>query len=248
MARGKFVLRVGLVPIPLKKISSNVGYSSYFSEVSDKGQQLGRAKTIKATNTIYNGEVFKKHKLTNTILTSDEVKTINSSIENDLEVLGIQQVSFKRESEAIVTKDDFFFIPDLKTDKTSKAYALLWEELRKGFEIIAKICVSTREKLIRISALQDGQLYAEFLRYASDLKKTDNVDLPSVSEQESELFGGLFNKVRKGLKYEYDFIEDNYQERLNELISKKNNGDTISVAQPISENKEELLELLKASV
>jgi non-homologous end joining protein Ku len=248
MARSKFILRVGLVPIPLKKISSNENYSSYFCEVSEKGEALGRAKTIKNTGKIYEGEVFKKHKLTNTVLTSEEIKTINSNIESELYVLGIIQTSFKRESEAIVSKDDFFFVPDLKTDKTSKAYTLLWEELRKGYEIIVKICVSTREKLVRINALSDGRLYAEFLRYANDLKKMGGVELPSVSSKESELFSGLFKKVGEELNYDYEFVEDNYLERLNELISRKNKGETINVTQPVKQSKDELLELLKASV
>lgn len=137
--------------------------------------------------------------------------------------------------------------------RADKAYALLRDAMKRtGKAALASVVLRDRE-VLAVVIPRDHMLLMEVLRYADELKATDDLKLPAkikVSEAELKMAERLINDMAGA--FEPSEYRDQYRDQLRAFIKAKAEG---AVAAPHVEEKpakaappEDIMKLLKASV
>ncbi len=128
----------------------------------------------------------------------------------------------------------YYLVP---TKQGRKAYALLRETLaRSGRVALGKVVIRTRQRLVALVPEGDA-LLLEILRYPSELRGTEGLDLPGPAEQsgvtEAELAIAqqLVAAIARPFDPSEDLYSDTYHDRLVALIDRKAEG--IPAATPL---------------
>lgn len=135
----------------------------------------------------------------------------------------------------------------LMPDKSSDAYSLLLKVFeKKGKAGVGRITLRTKEYPALVHAYK-GAIVLTTLRYAYDVIDPQGFeDLKKLKEPEkAEL--DLAVKIVTDLSGEFDITEyeDNYKQKVEELIKKKMKGETVTVEKPVEEEAKGLMAALR---
>lgn len=131
----------------------------------------------------------------------------------------------------------YFLVP---TGGTNKAYRLLAEVMEKKDQAgIATFVMRAKEYLVAIIA-ENGILRAETLRFADEVRKPDDVGLPEpVKATAAEVKKFEEQIARRAKKLDLHEFLDDYTERLEKLVAKKEKKKEDVVKAPVEEREEE---------
>lgn len=117
---------------------------------------------------------------------------------------------------------------------TNKAYRLLAEVMEKKRQAgLATFVMRAKEYMVAIIA-ENGILRAETLRFASDIRKPEDVGLPEPAKVPAAEVKKIENQIaRHAKKFDMHELLDDYSERLEKLVAKKekNHAAVVSVAE-----------------
>jgi DNA end-binding protein Ku len=131
----------------------------------------------------------------------------------------------------------YFLIP---ASGTNKAYRLLAEVMEKKKQAgIATFVMRAREYLIAIFA-EDGILRAETLRFADEIRKPADINLPKKAKPAPADVKRLETVIaRKAKKLSIAELTDDYAERLEKLVAAKERKKEDIVRAPAAESREQ---------
>lgn len=239
------ILTIGLVNVPVKlyPMIYDRGISFRFLHKSD-GQPLKYQKVCtKDQKVIPWQEVAKGYEI----------------VKNEYVIFDKEELeAIKPESDKRIRLDKFvdYFSVDpihfnrsyvLMPDKISDAYSLLLTVFeKKGKAGVGRITLRTKEYPALVHAYK-GAIVLTTLRYAYDVIDPKGFeDLKKLEEPEKAEFD-LAVKIVTDLSGEFDITEyeDNYKQRVEELIKKKLKGETITVEKPVEEEAKGLMAALR---
>ncbi len=124
---------------------------------------------------------------------------------------------------------------------TNKAYRLLAEVMEKKKQAgIATFVMRAKEYMVAIIA-ENGILRAETLRFHDEIRKPTDVGLPKIAKPAPADVKKLETQIAKhAKKFEVDELLDDYSERLEKLVAKKEKkrGSVVQVAESSEEKGE----------
>jgi len=188
------------------------------------------------------------------VLTDEDFK--NAAIEAS-QLIEIQNFVSKTEISDEYFDKPYMLVPQKRAEK---GYVLLRDVLKKTNRAgIAKVVIRTREYLAALVPKGDG-LILLLLRFAQELRKVEEFDLPSedvqqyrLSEREVELAQQLVDA--QTVDWEPETYKDDYHDRLMDWITKKAEAGHLEPIAPEEEpegetasNVVDLVELLRKSV
>lgn len=138
----------------------------------------------------------------------------------------------------------------LTPDKNNDAYTLLLTALQNmGKAGVGRITLRTKEYPVLVHAYQ-GVLVLTTLRYAYEVASPENLEeLKGLKEPKTEELN-MAKKIITDLSGEFEISEykDGYREKIEELIEKKMQGETIVAEKPQKEEAKELMVALQETL
>lgn len=190
-----------LSPIRYARINKNTGKEVDYKDIV-KGYEYEKGQYVVVTD-----EDFKK-------VSPEKSKTIDI-------------LDFVKEDEidSIYFEKPYYLEPD---KGAAKAYALLVKALEKSAKVgIAQFMIRNRERIGALKVI-DGMLVLNQLRYASEVRKPDELNVPKqekISPKEVELATKLIEQLTD--HFEPEEYKDNYVEGLKKIIEAKAHGKPI---------------------
>jgi DNA end-binding protein Ku len=244
-------LGFGLVNIPVR-IYSAADTESKIKFDMLHGKDMGRIRYAKVCQLegeeVPNEEIVKGFEYEDgeyVIMTDEDFKKADVGLAKSIEIM-----DFTDESQI----DEMYFEKPyyLEPDKgAGKAYGLLRDALKKIGKVgIARFVLRNREHLAAIRPY-DSVLVLNQLRYSSEIRKPEGLDLPEsgeTDERELELALALVDKLSGDFKPEK--YHDTYTEELRDIIRQKAEG-RVPVAkggEPEPTAVIDLMEVLKKSL
>jgi DNA end-binding protein Ku len=138
----------------------------------------------------------------------------------------------------------------LLPDKSDEAYSLLLVALKEmGKAGAGKITLRTKEYPVLVHAYKDS-LVLTTLRYAYEVIDPQSFEELKGLKQPGKTELDLAKKIMKDLAGEFDITEyeDNYKQKVEELIKKKLKGEKIVVEKPVQEEAKELMVSLRETL
>lgn len=168
------------------------------------------------------------------VVTDDELEAIEPRKSREID---LQLFVDRAEIDPIYYDRAYFLVP---TSGTNKAYRLLAEVMEKKDQAgIATFVMRAKEYLVAIIA-ENGILRAETLRFADEVRKPEDVDLPDpvkVPAAEVKKFEEQIAKRAKKLDL-HEFLDD-YTERLEKLVARKEKKKEDIVKAPVEARGDE---------
>lgn len=212
-----------LSPIRYARISKSTGKEVDYKDIV-KGFEYEKGHYVVVTD-----EDFKK-------ASPEKSKTID-----------IEDFVDEEEIESIYFEKPYYLEPD---KGAAKAYSLLMKALEKSKKVgIAHFMIRNRE---RIGALKvvDGVLVLNQLRYASEVRSTEELNIPNekLSQKEIDLAMKLIDQLTE--KFEPRSYKDTYVEELKKIIEAKAHGKKIKApaAKKPKANVKDIMSVLQQSL
>lgn len=241
-------ITIGLVNVPVKLYAMTFDKSISFRFLhKTDGQPLKYERVcIKEDKVIPWEETAKGYEIGKDqfiIFTKEELKAARPESDQRIRVdkfvdyLSVDPVYFER---------SYILTPDGSSD----AYALLMATLqRAGKAGAGRITLRTKEYPILVYPYK-GALIVTTLRYAYEVADPGELEeLKDLKEPKKEELN-LATKIITDLSGEFDIAEyeDNYKEKIEELIEKKLKGETIVAEKPVKEEAKELMVALQETL
>jgi len=239
------ILTIGLVNVPVKlyPMIYDRGISFRFLHKSD-GQPLKYQKVCtKDQKIIPWPEVAKGYEILKNeyvIFDKEELEAIKPEsdkrirLDKFVDYFSVDPIHFNR---------SYVLMPDKITD----AYSLLLTVFeKKGKAGVGRITLRTKEYPALVHAYK-GAIILTTLRYSYDVIDPKGFeDLKKLKEPEKAELDLAF-KIVTDLSGEFDITEyeDNYKQRVEELIKKKMKGETVTVEKPVEEEAKGLMAALR---
>src|SRR5690349_5587057 len=168
------------------------------------------------------------------VVTDDELEAIAPRKSREID---LQLFVDRAEIDPIYFDRAYFLVP---TGGTNKAYRLLAESMEKSDQAgIATFVMRAKEYLVAIIA-ENGILRAETLRFADEIRKPADVGLPDAvkpSAAEVKKFSDQITRRSKKLDL-HEFLDD-YTERLEKLVAKKEKQKADIVRAPAADKRDD---------
>ena len=168
------------------------------------------------------------------VVTDDELEAIEPRKSREID---LRLFVDRDQIDPIFYQRAYFLVP---TGGTNKAYRLLAEVMEKKDQAgIATFVMRAKEYLVAIIA-ENGILRAETLRFADEVRAPEDVGLPkpaSVTAAEVKKFEAQVTKASKKLDLR-EFLDD-YSERLEKLVAKKEKKKESIVRAPVEKDEED---------
>lgn len=213
-----------LSPIRYARINKNTGKEVDYKDIV-KGYEYEKGHYVVVTD-----DDFKK-------ASPEKSKTIN-----------ITDFVKEEEIDSIYFEKPYYLEPD---KGAAKAYALLVKALDKSKKVgIAQFMIRNRERLGALKVM-NGMLVLNQLRYASEIRKPDELDIPKqekVSPKEVELATKLIDQLTE--HFEPENFHDTYVEELKRIVEAKAQGKPVKKA-PVKRAKtdvKDIMSVLKESL
>lgn len=244
------MISFGLVNIPVKLFTAARDQDIHFHQLHK--EDSGRVKYQKVCNVC--GKVLQEEDIIKgyehsknqyVTLTDEDLDKINLPT---AKTIGITQFVSAEQIDTIDFEKAYFIAPD---ENGAHAYVLLREALKKTGKVgIGKVALRNREDLVAIKLSGDA-LVLETLHYANELAKRDEIGLPAanteVAANELDLAEVLINHM--SADFDLSIYEDNYEEALEVMISKKVAGQEVTTPpEPQTTNVIDIMAVLKASL
>jgi DNA end-binding protein Ku len=261
MARSfwKGSLSFGLVEIPVRLQPATVSHDLDFTLLDKRNfAPVGNRRYNKKTgreiewNDVVRGYEYEPDQYV--VLGDEELEAVNVKATGSIEIVEF----VPSESIDSLYFETPYYIEPMK--KASKSYALLRTALEKtGRTGIARVVLRTRQRVAAL-VVRDSALVLNLLRYAHELRSTDDLELPEgksvkVSEGEIRMAERLIGEM--DAEWNPDQFKDEYHDEVLALVEKKvRAGKTHVILEPEAAPKKpsarsdvvDLMPLLKRSL
>ncbi|HEU4940293.1 MAG TPA: Ku protein [Candidatus Eisenbacteria bacterium] len=261
MARSfwKGSLSFGLVEIPVRLQPATVSHDLAFTLLDRRNfAPVGNRRYNKNTgreiewNDVVRGYEYEPDQYV--VLSDEELKSVNVKATESIEILEF----VPGDSIDSVYFDTPYYVEPVK--KASKSYALLRAALeRTGRVGIARVVLRTRQHTAAL-IVRDSALVLNLLRYAHELRSTDDLELPDaksvkLSEAELRMAERLIGEMEGA--WDPDRFQDEYHDEVLALVERKvRSGQMHEVLEPEAAPKRargrsdvvDLMPLLKQSL
>ena len=168
------------------------------------------------------------------VVTDQELEAIEPRKSREID---LQLFVDRQEIDPIYYNRAYFLVP---TGGTNKAYRLLAEVMEKKDQAgIATFVMRGKEYLVAIIA-ENGILRAETLRFASEVRKPEDVGLPDPVKPQAPAVKKFEEQIAKrAKKLDLHEFSDDYVERLEKLVAQKEKKKADIVRAPVEPREEE---------
>lgn len=249
-------LSFGLVTIPVKLFSATVDRSVRFHQIDSKSGSRVRQKRVAEADghEVPYEDVVKGYELASgayVMVTDEELAALDPKASRSIELIEfVEQSSI----DPIFYDSAYFLAPD---PGTPKPYALLREAMAAADKVaIGSFVMRGKERLCAIRPGEGGSLLLSTMRYADEIRSTDEIEqfesLEDIKLSKGEL--AMAEQLIGNLDAEFDpaRFTDEYREKMLELVARKSEGDD-AVVPPAAESDDghkviDLMAALEASV
>jgi DNA end-binding protein Ku len=168
------------------------------------------------------------------VVTDEELEAIEPRKSREID---LQRFVDRTAIDPIYYDRAYFLVP---TGGTNKAYRLLAEVMEKKDQAgIATFVMRAKEYLVAIIA-ENGILRAETLRFASEIRTPEDVELPNPVKPLAAAVKKFEEQIAKrAKKLDLHEFTDDYVERLEKLVARKEKKKEAVVRAPVEAREEE---------
>jgi DNA end-binding protein Ku len=191
------------------------------------GRRVNYTKTVQGVGEIDNADIVKGYEIDNDTYVTLDPEEIDAVKLESKKTIDLVKFVDAKDIDPRYFERPYYVAP---SDKHSgEGYVVIREALKKTGKIgLAQLTIAGREWLVAIAAFEDG-LLMEMLRYADELKATDQFfdDIPT-GKPDKEMVDLAVELIgRKSGKFTPDQFKNHYAEALRELVNKKMKGQKI---------------------
>jgi DNA end-binding protein Ku len=241
----------GLVSIPVKLYStaqpgSGISFNLLHRKCNSRLKQQYICPTdneIVPREEMVKGYEFSKDQYV--IFTEEELKAIE---EQSTKAIEITEFVPAEKVDPIYFEGSYYLGPDKGGER---AYRLLGEAMRQAKQIaVARYSARGRQSLVMVRPMGNG-LVMEQLRYADEVRPQSEVPIPDAELKDAELKLAMqFVSQLATDEFHPENYQDEFRNRLLEIIRQKQEGQAVTVAAPEAPRAQiiDLMEALKASL
>jgi DNA end-binding protein Ku len=244
----------GLVNVPVKLYSAVSRKTVRFHQLNAKtGHRIAQKRVDSVTNEeVQYEDIVKGYELTKeryVVITPEELEALDPE---KTRTIDIEDFVDLEDIDPIYYDHPYYLVPD---KGAAKAYGLLLQAMQESEKVaIARVVIRSKEQLVAIRPASGGVLTMETMIFSDEVVPTDEIDeLPGakelkVSEREVKMAQQLIDSLTSDFKPEK--YNDQYREKVLELIERKAAGEEIAVQPEAPEPKKvpDLMAALEASL
>lgn len=243
----------GLVNIPVKLYSAVSRKSVRFNQLDSESGTRIKQKRVNADTgqEVPFDQIVKGYELGEgryVTVTDEEMASLDPDATRSID---LQEFVLQQDIDPVFYDSAYYLAPD---PTAKKAYALLVHAMEEAGRVgLAKFVMRTKQYLAAMRPV-DGHLMLSTMVYADEVNPAEHIDgldgLDEIELSEAEL--AMAEQLIESLSHDFEpsKYEDDYRNRLLELIDRKANGEEIVVASegPAPAEVVDLMAALEASV
>ena len=244
----------GLVNVPVKLYSAVSRKTVRFHQLNAKtGTRIAQKRVDPSTGEEVNYEdLVKGYELTKehyVVITPEELDALDPEKSRTIDIEDFVDLA---DIDPVYYDHPYYLIPD---KGAAKAYGLLLNAMRESGKVaIARVVLRTKENLVAIRPAPGNVLMMETMIFADEVVPPDEIeDLPEAkelkaSQRELQMAQQLIDSLSSD--FEPEKYQDEYREKVLELIERKAAGEEIAVQPEAPEPKKvpDLMAALEASL
>jgi DNA end-binding protein Ku len=230
---GSGAISFGLVSIPVKLYLAASSESPSFNLLHARcGNRIRQQRFCPACNTVVEREElirgYEVSKDQYIQVTDEELKALEGEASEEIEIAEFVPLE---KVDPIYFERSYYLGPDRGGEK---AYRLLADTMAQvGKVALAKFVLRGKENLVIVRSARNG-LVLHTMYFADEVRNFDEIakgESAKISEAESQLAVRLIEELSTG-DFEPDKYEDEYSQRVLDLVDKKAEGQKITLAKP----------------
>ena len=230
---GSGAISFGLVSIPVKLYLAASSESPSFNLLHARcGNRIRQQRFCPACNTVVEREElirgYEVSKDQYIQVTDEELKALEGEASEEIEIAEFVPLE---KVDPIYFERSYYLGPDRGGEK---AYRLLADTMAQvGKVALAKFVLRGKENLVIVRSARNG-LVLHTMYFADEVRSFDEIakgESAKISEAESQLAVRLIEELSTG-DFEPDKYEDEYSQRVLDLVDKKAEGQKITLAKP----------------
>lgn len=230
---GSGAISFGLVSIPVKLYLAASSESPSFNLLHARcGNRIRQQRFCPACNTVVEREElirgYEVSKDQYIQVTDEELKALEGEASEEIEIAEFVPLE---KVDPIYFERSYYLGPDRGGEK---AYRLLADTMTQvGKVALAKFVLRGKENLVIVRSARNG-LVLHTMYFADEVRNFDEIakgESAKISEAESQLAVRLIEELSTG-DFEPDKYEDEYSQRVLDLVDKKAEGQKITLAKP----------------
>jgi DNA end-binding protein Ku len=244
----------GLVNIPVKLYSAVSKKTVRFHQIdAESGQRIrqqrvnpGSGEEVPYEQIVKGYEISPDKYVT---ITPEELESLEPQ---KTRTIDIEEFVDLEQIDPIYYDHPYYLAPD---KGAAKAYKLLLEAMREADKVaIARVVIRSKENLVALRSY-DGAITMETMLFPDEVVQPDSIEeLAAVGDDvkttKREL--DMAKQLIESLSGDFDpnAYSDQYRERVLDMIERKAAGETITIEEPVAEQKEvpDLMAALEASI
>jgi DNA end-binding protein Ku len=245
-------LSFGLVNVPVTLVSGLRDQSLPFHQIDKKTHQrlhisyvcTKERRPVDYSEIAYGFDTGEGY----VMLAGDELAAVQPEKTRTIEV---SRFVAPEEIDPILFDHPYYLLPAGEGEGPPRAYRLLADVMEEAERVaIGQFVLRTREYLTAIRP-KEGLLALTTLRFASEVRPTDDLDLPTRKRPSKAKVDGAVALIEAlGADFDHSAYKDRYRRRLRKLVKDKEAGETIEIPEaPESPGPPpDLMEALKRSL
>lgn len=230
---GSGAISFGLVSIPVKLYLAASSEAPSFNLLHARcGNRIRQQRFCPACNTVVEREElirgYEVSKDQYIQVTDEELKALEGEASEEIEIAEFVPLE---KVDPIYFERSYYLGPDRGGEK---AYRLLADTMTQvGKVALAKFVLRGKENLVIVRSARNG-LVLHTMYFADEVRNFDEIakgESAKISEAESQLAVRLIEELSTG-DFEPDKYEDEYSQRVLDLVDKKAEGQKITLAKP----------------
>lgn len=230
---GSGAISFGLVSIPVKLYLAASSEAPSFNLLHVRcGNRIRQQRFCPACNTVVEREElirgYEVSKDQYIQVTDEELKALEGEASEEIEIAEFVPLA---KVDPIYFERSYYLGPDRGGEK---AYRLLADTMAQvGKVALAKFVLRGKENLVIVRSARNG-LVLHTMYFADEVRNFDEIgkgESAKISEAESQLAVRLIEELSTG-DFEPDKYEDEYSQRVLDLVDKKAEGQKITLAKP----------------
>ena len=230
---GSGAISFGLVSIPVKLYLAASSEAPSFNLLHARcGNRIRQQRFCPACNTVVEREDlirgYEVSKDQYIQVTDEELKALEGEASEEIEIAEFVPLE---KVDPIYFERSYYLGPDRGGEK---AYRLLADTMAQvGKVALAKFVLRGKENLVIVRSARNG-LVLHTMYFADEVRNCDEIakgESAKISEAESQLAVRLIEELSTG-DFEPDKYEDEYSQRVLDLVDKKAEGQKITLAKP----------------
>jgi DNA end-binding protein Ku len=230
---GSGAISFGLVSIPVKLYLAASSEAPSFNLLHARcGNRIRQQRFCPACNTVVEREDlirgYEVSKDQYIQVTDEELKALEGEASEEIEIAEFVPLA---KVDPIYFERSYYLGPDRGGEK---AYRLLADTMAQvGKVALAKFVLRGKENLVIVRSARNG-LVLHTMYFADEVRNFDEIakgESAKISEAESQLAVRLIEELSTG-DFEPDKYEDEYSQRVLDLVDKKAEGQKITLAKP----------------